>query len=180
MNFTKNVLEKRGRWTRFERSGQYVDNSIRADARGMIWTCGKNHLECSDGLHTRNILPELDINSELSITGFSRDDRWWGLTRDSRLLSMDLQSRKLTDHTALLPDPDLVIRTSGERRLSNFLLWQTSYTELYITETLWPDFDTDDFYRAILDYQSRERRFGRIAPILHRDGSRHRACHLQS
>jgi undecaprenyl diphosphate synthase len=63
-----------------------------------------------------------------------------------------------------LPDPDLLIRTSGERRLSNFLLWQTSYTELYITETLWPDFDGDDFYRAILDYQARERRFGRIAP----------------
>jgi len=63
-----------------------------------------------------------------------------------------------------LPDPDLLIRTSGERRLSNFLLWQTSYTELYITETLWPDFNGDDFYRAILDYQARERRFGRIAP----------------
>jgi undecaprenyl diphosphate synthase len=63
-----------------------------------------------------------------------------------------------------LPDPDLLIRTSGERRLSNFLLWQTSYTELYITDTLWPDFDRDDFFRAILDYQSRERRFGRVSP----------------
>lgn len=61
-----------------------------------------------------------------------------------------------------LPDPDLLIRTSGERRLSNFLLWQTSYTELYVTDTLWPDFGEDDFFRAILDYQSRERRFGRV------------------
>ncbi len=61
-----------------------------------------------------------------------------------------------------LPDPDLLIRTSGERRLSNFLLWQTSYTELYVTDTLWPDFGRDDFYRALLDYQSRERRFGRV------------------
>jgi undecaprenyl diphosphate synthase len=63
-----------------------------------------------------------------------------------------------------LPDPDLLIRTSGERRLSNFLLWQTSYTELYVTDTLWPDFDEDGFYEAILDYQSRERRFGRVKP----------------
>lgn len=63
-----------------------------------------------------------------------------------------------------LPDPDLLIRTSGERRLSNFLLWQTSYTELYITDTLWPDFGKDDFFRAVLDYQARERRFGRISP----------------
>ncbi|MEW5701146.1 MAG: isoprenyl transferase [Candidatus Zixiibacteriota bacterium] len=61
-----------------------------------------------------------------------------------------------------LPDPDLLIRTSGERRLSNFLLWQTSYTELYITDTLWPDFGREDFLRAVLDYQSRERRFGLV------------------
>jgi undecaprenyl diphosphate synthase len=61
-----------------------------------------------------------------------------------------------------LPDPDLLIRTSGEYRLSNFLLWQTSYTELYITDTLWPDFSRDDFYRAVLDFQARERRFGRV------------------
>jgi undecaprenyl diphosphate synthase len=61
-----------------------------------------------------------------------------------------------------LPDPDLLIRTSGERRLSNFLLWQTSYTELYITNILWPDFSELDFYEAILDFQGRERRFGSV------------------
>ena len=61
-----------------------------------------------------------------------------------------------------LPDPDLLIRTSGEYRLSNFLLWQTSYTELYITETLWPDFGRSDFFAALDDYQKRERRFGRV------------------
>jgi undecaprenyl diphosphate synthase len=65
-------------------------------------------------------------------------------------------------YTASLPDPDLLIRTSGERRISNFLLWQTSYTELYIIDTLWPDFGREELYRAILDYQQRERRFGRI------------------
>jgi len=61
-----------------------------------------------------------------------------------------------------LPDPDLLIRTSGEYRLSNFLLWQMSYTELYITDTLWPDFGRLDFFVALEDYQKRERRFGRV------------------
>ena len=62
-----------------------------------------------------------------------------------------------------LPPPDLVIRTSGEKRLSNFLLWQSAYAELYFTETLWPDFDKKEFHRAIRDYQGRERRFGGIS-----------------
>ncbi len=61
-----------------------------------------------------------------------------------------------------LPDPDLLIRTSGEYRLSNFLLWQTSYTELYITDTLWPDFGRAEFFAALEDYQKRERRFGAV------------------
>jgi undecaprenyl diphosphate synthase len=59
-----------------------------------------------------------------------------------------------------IPDPDLLIRTSGEFRISNFLLWQIAYTELYVTDTLWPDFDRKELMRAIADYQSRERRFG--------------------
>jgi undecaprenyl diphosphate synthase len=59
-----------------------------------------------------------------------------------------------------IPDPDLLIRTSGEFRISNFLLWQVAYTELYITETLWPDFNREELLKAIADYQSRERRFG--------------------
>ncbi len=59
-----------------------------------------------------------------------------------------------------LPDPDLLIRTSGEYRMSNFLLWQGAYTELYFTETLWPDFKKEDFFKAIEEYQNRERRFG--------------------
>jgi undecaprenyl diphosphate synthase len=63
-------------------------------------------------------------------------------------------------YTAGLPDPDLLIRTGGEVRLSNFLLWQTSYAELYFTEVLWPDFRGDDLLRSILEYQQRERRFG--------------------
>ncbi len=63
-------------------------------------------------------------------------------------------------YTAGMPDPDLVIRTSGELRLSNYLVWQTAYSEFWFTDILWPDFTKADFVRAILDYQSRERRFG--------------------
>jgi undecaprenyl diphosphate synthase len=59
-----------------------------------------------------------------------------------------------------MPDPDLLIRTSGEHRLSNFLLWQSAYTELYLTDTLWPDFREEEFLKAMQSYQQRERRFG--------------------
>lgn len=64
--------------------------------------------------------------------------------------------------TAGLPDPDLLIRSSGELRLSNFMLWQLAYTELYITDVYWPEFTREHFFQAILDYQRRERRYGRI------------------
>ena len=68
--------------------------------------------------------------------------------------------------TAGLPDPDLIIRTSGEMRISNFLLWQIAYSELYVTETLWPDFSRAELLRAILSYQARERRFGGLGEPL--------------
>jgi undecaprenyl diphosphate synthase len=66
-------------------------------------------------------------------------------------------------NTKEMPDPDLLIRTSGEYRISNFLIWQIAYAELYFTEVLWPDYRKPDLYRAILDYQKRERRFGKIS-----------------
>ena len=65
-----------------------------------------------------------------------------------------------------IPDPELLIRTSGELRLSNYLLWQLAYTELYFTDTLWPDFREESLYEAIVDYQKRERRFGKISEQL--------------
>ena len=67
-------------------------------------------------------------------------------------------------YTAGQPDPDLLIRTSGEMRLSNFLLWQVAYAEMWVTDTLWPDFRHVELFRAILDYQKRERRYGGLAP----------------
>jgi len=72
----------------------------------------------------------------------------------------ELISRNLS--TSCMPDPDLIIRTSGEYRLSNFLLWQLAYSELYITRTFWPDFRRDGLYEAILSYQMRDRRYGKV------------------
>lgn len=81
------------------------------------------------------------------------------------LAPQDITEQHLTQAlwTADIPDPDFLIRTSGEFRLSNFLLWQLAYTELYVTDTFWPDFTRDEFLRALANYQSRERRFGRTA-----------------
>jgi len=64
--------------------------------------------------------------------------------------------------TSKLPDPDLLIRTGGDMRVSNFLLWQIAYTEIYVTDTLWPDFGKEEFVKILLDYQRRERRFGKV------------------
>ena len=69
-------------------------------------------------------------------------------------------------YTANFPDPELLIRTSGEYRISNFLLWQIAYSELYFTDKLWPDFKKEDLFKAILNYQSRERRFGKVSEQL--------------
>ncbi len=81
-------------------------------------------------------------------------------------LTEDYFGLKLT--TAGIPDPELLIRTSGESRLSNFLLWQAAYTELYFTQKLWPEFEKEDLYEAIVDYQNRERRFGLTSQQLNR------------
>lgn len=77
----------------------------------------------------------------------------------------DISTELINNHlyTAPYSDPDLLIRTSGEYRLSNFLLWQVAYTELYFSDKLWPDFNQEDFYEAILEYQNRERRFGKTS-----------------
>ncbi len=69
-------------------------------------------------------------------------------------------------YTNGMPDPDLLIRTSGEYRISNFMLWQLAYSELYFTPTFWPDFDKEELYKAIVDYQQRERRFGKTSEQL--------------
>jgi undecaprenyl diphosphate synthase len=99
----------------------------------------------------------------------------WEITEAAKKLSADIISgiadadsvsessfeKYLTTYG--IPDPELMIRTSGEIRISNFLLWQIAYAELYFTEILWPDFSKEEFYKAIIDFQKRERRFGKIS-----------------
>lgn len=99
----------------------------------------------------------------------------WEITQAARRISVDVNKGILNSDTLKeedferylttygIPDPELMIRTSGELRISNFLLWQLAYTELYFTDKLWPDFGKKDFYKAIIDFQKRERRFGKTS-----------------
>ncbi|HKK69470.1 MAG TPA: isoprenyl transferase [Bacteroidales bacterium] len=102
----------------------------------------------------------------------------WDITNAAREIAKDVKAGKLQPEdisqdvfadflaTHGMPDPDLMIRTSGETRISNYLLYQLAYTELYFTDTLWPDFGREELYKAILDFQSRERRFGKTSEQL--------------
>ena len=99
----------------------------------------------------------------------------WEITQAAKNLVADAKDGKINPNdidenlfksyltTAGMPEPDLLIRTAGDLRISNFLLWQIAYSELYFTPIYWPEFSKDDFCRAIIDYQSRERRFGKIS-----------------
>ena len=84
---------------------------------------------------------------------------------DQKLHIEEIDENTISNYltTKQIPDPELLIRTSGEYRISNFLLWQIAYTELYFTDVLWPDFKKEDLYQAIVNYQSRERRFGKTS-----------------
>lgn len=96
------------------------------------------------------------------------------ITRAARKIALEVQKGNVSVeeidekmfskyfYTADIPDPDLLIRTSGEMRISNFLLWQIAYSELFITKTLWPDFTRDEFFHILRDYQKRDRRFGKV------------------
>ena len=89
------------------------------------------------------------------------------LVQKKQLPLESIDEDTIRDHlyTRDLPDPDLLIRTSGEKRISNFLLWQLSYAEFYFSEKFWPDFDNEEFHKAIEDYTGRERRYGNIGGI---------------
>ena len=86
------------------------------------------------------------------------------LVQQGKIQPQDIDETLFESHlyTKGICDPDLVIRTSGEMRISNFLLWQMAYSEIYVTDTLWPDFDRTEFHKALLDYQKRDRRFGKV------------------
>ena len=115
---------------------------------------------------------ETHRNEKLTLVVAVNYSSRWEITRMAQKIAVQvrdegLQIHEITDRTvadnlvtAGIPDPDLLIRPSGELRLSNFLLWQLSYSELYFTETYWPDFDESEFDKAIAEYQKRERRYG--------------------
>jgi undecaprenyl diphosphate synthase len=131
--------------------------AVRAELEDAIRRTSRNH----------GLIVNLAINyggrAEL-VDAFNRILHKARLTGRYQIEERDVETEL---YTAGQPDPDLLIRTSGEMRISNFLLWQIAYAELYVTETLWPDFRTGDLLRAILEYQKRDRRFGGLtaAPV---------------
>lgn len=120
----------------------------------------------------RHVLDETQHNTHmtliLALNYGSRADILHAVQQIMQNPPKDLSEQSFSSFlsTASFPDPDLLIRTSGEYRISNFLLWEMAYTELYFTQTLWPDFRKHDFCLAIQDYQKRERRFGKISEQL--------------
>lgn len=145
-------------------------NKIRLNAIGNLDALPK---ECREEL--LQAIKETEGNDRMTLTlALSYSSRWEIVHAVNRIAERvqkgELKAGRITDtdlekelNTWPIPDPELLIRTSGEHRISNYLLWQIAYSELYFTETLWPDFRKEDLYRAILDYQGRERRFGMIS-----------------
>ena len=122
-----------------------------------------------------HVVRETESGTKLGLNLFISYGGRAELVRAAQLLAADVQAGVLSadaiDEAAFraklftsdCPDPDLLIRTSGERRLSNFLLWQVAYSEIYVSQTLWPDFGRSALYEAIIDFQGRDRRFGRVS-----------------
>jgi undecaprenyl diphosphate synthase len=146
------------------------EQGVRVVFLGDLDRLGKRQREAVDSVMTLTA-----HNSKLLLNLFISYGARAELVRAARLLAEDVAAGRLTpaqvDEAALAgklftagcPDPDLLIRTSGEMRISNFMLWQLAYTEIHISPVLWPDFGRADLYKAIVDFQSRERRFGRVS-----------------
>ena len=145
-------------------------NNIRLNFIGAIDRLPKDTLRMVQGaLDDTKDCTGMVLNIALSYSGR------WDLTEAARKIAVEVQSGRLDPQsitqdtvsgflaTAGQPDPELLIRTSGELRISNFLMWQLAYAELYFTNLYWPDFRKDDLYEAVLDFQHRERRFGKTS-----------------
>lgn len=144
-----------------------MDNDIKLNAIGDLQSLPK---DCFDELH--EAIAKTSNNKHMTLTlALSYSSRWEIVkavkeiaekAEKGLLKSNDITEDIFTSHlvTANIPDPELLIRTSGEHRISNFLMWQLSYAELYFTKKLWPEFNRNDLFEAIYDYQQRERRFG--------------------
>jgi undecaprenyl diphosphate synthase len=139
------------------------------DTSGLPTDCKlelENAKEATKNNETINLIVALNYSSRTEIVGavkeISKKIRAGEISEDD--INDELISNML--YTAEIPDPELIIRTSGEQRLSNFLLWQASYSEFYFTPVLWPDFREDNLYQAVQEYQNRERRFGMVSEQL--------------
>ncbi|KQC00199.1 isoprenyl transferase [Pedobacter sp. Hv1] len=148
-------------------------NNVRLNAIGDLKSLPQ---KCIDDL--ANVMEITSKNTKCTLTLALSYSAKWEILEAAKRLAQQVQAEEITLEeinedafaaqltTAQMPDPELMIRTSGEHRVSNFLLWQIAYTELYFTETLWPDFRREDLFEAIVDYQKRERRFGKISEQL--------------
>lgn len=149
-------------------TGLMMKNKVRLNAIGDLESLPKSTYDkLVEAMQQTSANTGLTVNLALSYSG------QWELTKATQRIAQKVSEGKLSpgeitqqtlaDHldTAGIPDPELMIRTSGEYRISNFLLWQMAYTELYFSEVLWPDFRKEHLFAAIEDYQKRERRFGK-------------------
>jgi undecaprenyl diphosphate synthase len=149
------------------------DNDIKLNAIGNLESLPKKvHKELLDVIHSTKDNSRMTLTLALSYG--SREEIAKTVKEISLKVKNNLISRDDIDESVInkhlythnLPDVDLLIRTSGEQRISNFLLWQLAYAELYFTETLWPDFTKTHLFEAVLNYQNRERRFGKTSEQL--------------
>jgi undecaprenyl diphosphate synthase len=147
-----------------------MKNNVRLSTIGDL-----NRLPAAAQQKFRACMEETSSNTGLNLViALSYSARWEMIqaaksiamaVQQGTMLVEDINEEVISSYmtTAQMPDPDLLIRTSGELRISNFLLWQLAYSELYFTDCLWPEFTEEEFYRAIVDYQHRERRFGKTS-----------------
>ena len=146
-----------------------MDNNIRLSAIGNLndlpKKCQKELQDAIDKTKKNNrttLILALSYSSKWEIINAIKQIVKDGVSEED--INEEMFSQYLT--TKGVPNPELLIRTSGEQRISNFLLWQISYSELYFTEKLWPEFNKEDFYEAIFEFQKRERRFGKTSEQL--------------
>jgi undecaprenyl diphosphate synthase len=147
-----------------------MNNNVRLKAIGDI-----NSMPESVAQNLKSAIEKTKKNKGLTLVLALSYSSRWELINATKNLAQDVKDGKIDPedidqdvfeaylNTSGIPDPELLIRTSGEYRISNYLLWQIAYAELYFTPTLWPDFRREDLYQAIADFQCRERRFGRIS-----------------
>lgn len=152
----------------YERLPEMMEKNVRLHAIGELYMLPKKAQEALKDVMEKT-KGNTGLNTVLALSYGSRQE----ITAAARTLAQEVKEGKLDPaditpellssrlYTAGMPDPDLLIRTSGEMRISNYLLWQISYAEIHVTDTLWPDFDRADFDAALTDYAARNRRYGK-------------------